>query len=125
MAYSKKMSSHGMSHEHLEINVPHFFPLNGDADHRGLVISHTTTGTFAICSCQRLANMPTFDDEQQHPRNYLDHSGDAYRAVYALQIDEAICVVYAFQKKSTRGIRTPKREIDLIRERIKRLMEQL
>ncbi len=55
----------------------------------------------------------------------LAHSGDAYRAVYALQIDEAIWVVHAFQKKSTRGIQTPKREIDLIRERIRRLREQL
>jgi phage-related protein len=31
----------------------------------------------------------------------------------------------AFQKKSTQGIRTPKHEIDLIRERLKRLTELL
>ncbi len=51
--------------------------------------------------------------------------GDAYRVVYALQLREDIWVVHAFQKKSKRGIATPKHEIDLVRERIKRLREQL
>lgn len=53
-----------------------------------------------------------------------DRSG-TYRAVYALKIGVDIWVVHAFQKKSVRGIRTPQREIDLIRERIKRLRENL
>ncbi len=47
--------------------------------------------------------------------------GDAYRIVYALQLAEEIRVVHAFQKKSKKGIATPKPEIDLIVERIKRL----
>jgi phage-related protein len=51
--------------------------------------------------------------------------GDAYRVVYALQLGEDIWVIHAFQKKSKRGIATPKHEIDLVRERIKRLREQL
>jgi phage-related protein len=34
-------------------------------------------------------------------------------------------VINAFQKKSTRGITTPKREIDVVRERLKRLREML
>jgi len=51
--------------------------------------------------------------------------GDAYRVVYALQLGEDIWVVHAFQKKSKRGIATPKTDIDLVRERIKRLKEQL
>jgi phage-related protein len=51
--------------------------------------------------------------------------GDAYRVVYALQIGEEIWVVHAFQKKSKRGIATPKLEIDLVKERIKRLKEQM
>lgn len=51
--------------------------------------------------------------------------GDAFRAVYALQIDESIWVVHAFQKKSKAGIKTPKAEIDLIRVRLKRLKEML
>jgi phage-related protein len=55
----------------------------------------------------------------------LRFRGDAYRAVYALQLDEDICVVHAFQKKAKTGIRTPKHEIDLIRERIQRLEKML
>ncbi len=53
----------------------------------------------------------------------LPHRGDAYRAVYAVQIDDDLWVVHAFQKKSTQGIKTPQREIEVIRERIKRLKE--
>lgn len=53
-----------------------------------------------------------------------DRSG-TYRAVYALKLGADIWVVHAFQKKSVRGIATPRREIDLIRERIKRLRESL
>jgi phage-related protein len=53
-----------------------------------------------------------------------DRSG-TYRAVYALKIGTDIWVVHAFQKKSVRGIKTPQREIDLIRERVKRLRESL
>jgi phage-related protein len=55
----------------------------------------------------------------------LRFRGDAYRAVYALQLDQDIWVVHAFQKKAKTGIRTPKHEIDLIRERIQRLEKML
>ena len=51
--------------------------------------------------------------------------GDAFRVVYAVRLASEIWVVHAFQKKSTRGIKTPKREIDLIRDRLKRLKEFL
>ena len=51
--------------------------------------------------------------------------GDACRVVYALQLGDAIWIVHAFQKKSKSGIATPKHEIDLVRERLKRLKEQL
>ena len=55
----------------------------------------------------------------------LKHRGDAFRVVYALQIGDDIWVVHAFQKKSKTGIRTPRQEIDLIHERLKRLREML
>ena len=55
----------------------------------------------------------------------LRHRGDAFRAVYALKIDSDIWVIHAFQKKSKRVIKTPQMEIDLIRERLKRLQEML
>jgi phage-related protein len=53
-----------------------------------------------------------------------DRSG-TYRAVYLVKLGTDLWVVHAFQKKSIRGIKTPQREIDLIRERIKRLRESL
>jgi phage-related protein len=46
-----------------------------------------------------------------------DRSG-AYRAVYTAQFGDAIYVLHVFQKKSKRGIATPKQEIDLIRRRL-------
>lgn len=55
----------------------------------------------------------------------LRHRGEAYRVVYAVQIGADIWVVHAFQKKSKSGIKTPKAEIDLIEERLKRLKEAL
>ena len=55
----------------------------------------------------------------------LAYRGNAYRAIYAVQLGEDVWVVHAFQKKSTQGIKTPKREIDLIRARLKRLQELL
>lgn len=55
----------------------------------------------------------------------LPFRGNAFRVVYAVQLGEEIWVIHAFQKKSTRGIRTPKHEIDLVRERLKRLKELL
>ena len=53
------------------------------------------------------------------------HRGDAFRTVYAVQLDEDIWVLHAFQKKSKTGIKTPRQESDLIRERIKRVKEQM
>lgn len=55
----------------------------------------------------------------------LKYRSDAYRSVYAVQIDEHIWVIHAFQKKSTKGIKTPKKDVDLIRDRLKRLKEIL
>ena len=55
----------------------------------------------------------------------LAFRGAAFRVVYALQHGEEVWVVHAFQKKSTQGIKTPKREIELIRQRLKMLKEML
>ena len=51
--------------------------------------------------------------------------GDAFRVVYAVQLAEEIWVMHTFQKKSTQGFKTPLREIDLIKDRLKRLKEML
>ena len=55
----------------------------------------------------------------------LPFEGDAYRVIYAVQLGSDIWVVHAFQKKATQGINTPQREIDLIKDRLKRLKEIL
>ena len=55
----------------------------------------------------------------------LRFRGDAFRVVYASQVDSDIWIVHAYQKKSTSGISTPKVDIDLIVERLKRLKEVL
>lgn len=55
----------------------------------------------------------------------LRHRGDAWRVVYAVQIGDALWVIHAFQKKSRQGAETPRHEIDLVRERLKRLREML
>ena len=44
---------------------------------------------------------------------------NTYRVVYAVKLGEYIYVLHAFQKKSTRGISTPKREINLIQQRLR------
>src|ERR1035438_1714244 len=55
----------------------------------------------------------------------LPFQRDAFRVIYAVQIADEIWVIHAFQKKSTQGIKTPQREIDLVRDRLKRLKEML
>ena len=55
----------------------------------------------------------------------LPYLGDAFRVIYAVHLGEDVWVVHAFQKKSTQGIKTPKGEIDLIRNRVKRVKEML
>jgi phage-related protein len=46
-----------------------------------------------------------------------DDGGDTYRAVYTVRFADAVYVLHAFQKKSTRGAKTPKHHADLIRAR--------
>ena len=55
----------------------------------------------------------------------MSFKGHAFRVVYAVQLADEIWVVHAFQKKSTRGIKTPQHEIDLILDRVKSLKEML
>lgn len=48
-----------------------------------------------------------------------DDIGGTYRAVYTVRFAEAVFVLHAFQKKSKRGIATPKEDIDIIKNRLK------
>jgi len=47
-----------------------------------------------------------------------DHRGDAYRAVYTVRFERAVYVLHAFQKKSPRGIKTARTDIELVRQRL-------
>lgn len=47
-----------------------------------------------------------------------NYDTNIYRAVYATKIGDTIYVLHCFQKKSTHGIGTPKKEIDLIKQRL-------
>ena len=48
---------------------------------------------------------------------------DTYRSIYTVRLVTAIYVLHVFMKKSTQGIATPEREIDLIKARLKRARE--
>jgi phage-related protein len=48
-----------------------------------------------------------------------DYRTDTYRAVYTVRFEKKIYVLHVFQKKSKRGIATPKQELELIRARLK------
>ncbi len=48
-----------------------------------------------------------------------DHDGETYRAVYTVKLASAIYVLHAFQKKSKRGIATPKSDLELIERRLR------
>jgi phage-related protein len=45
--------------------------------------------------------------------------GDTFRAVYTVRLKGVIYVLHAFQKKSKKGIATPKTEIDKIKSRLR------
>jgi phage-related protein len=48
-----------------------------------------------------------------------DFDGDTCRAVYTVRFSKVVYVLHAFMKKSKRGIKTPKTDIDLIKQRIR------
>lgn len=55
----------------------------------------------------------------------VPYRGNAFRVVYAVQLGDELWVIHAFQKKSTQGIKTPRYEIELVQDRLKRLKEML
>jgi phage-related protein len=52
-----------------------------------------------------------------------DYDGDTFRAVYTVRFVRAVYVLHAFQKKSKRGAATPRTELDLIDQRLRRARE--
>jgi len=45
--------------------------------------------------------------------------GDTYRAVYTVKFSKVVYVLHCFRKKSKHGIKTPQKEIDLIKQRLR------
>jgi phage-related protein len=52
-----------------------------------------------------------------------DFDGDTYRAVYTIRFAGVVYVLHAFQKKSKRGIATPRTEMALVDQRLKKARE--
>jgi phage-related protein len=48
-----------------------------------------------------------------------DFDGNAFRAMYTVRLSEAVYVLHAFQKRSKRGIETPRREMEVVRSRLR------
>ena len=48
-----------------------------------------------------------------------DEDRDTYRAVYTVRFAGVVYILHAFQKKSKKGIETPKRDIEVIKARLK------
>ena len=48
-----------------------------------------------------------------------DFDGNAYRAVYTVRFSNAVYTLHVFQKKSKAGIATPKRDLDLVHQRLR------
>src|SRR5215213_8582980 len=48
-----------------------------------------------------------------------DDAAGTFRAVYTVRFSKAIYMLHAFQKKSPSGVRTAKRDVELIAERLK------
>jgi len=53
----------------------------------------------------------------------VDYDGDAFRGVYTTKFQNCVYVLHCFQKKSKKGIATPKPDLDLIRTRMKEAEE--
>jgi len=52
-----------------------------------------------------------------------DHDGDTYRVIYTVKIGKKVYVLHAFQKKSKKGIKTPKADIAIILTRLNKAKE--
>jgi phage-related protein len=65
-------------------------------------------------------------DPSAHPMQGLnaveiisDYDGDTFRGVYTTKFSGAVYVLHCFQKKSKKGVKTPKPDLDLIKQRLR------
>ena len=52
-----------------------------------------------------------------------DFDGNAFRTMYTVRFADAVYVLHAFEKRSNKGIKTPKREMDVVRSRLRMAQE--
>ena len=79
---------------------------------------------FAILEAQRGKKHPTAKPLRGYGGASVleaveDHDGSTYRAVYTVNFKRVVYVLHMFQKKSVKGVKTPKHEIELIDARLK------
>ncbi len=48
-----------------------------------------------------------------------DHRGNTFRTVYTVRVEPAVYVLHVFQKKSPKGIRTARRDVELVAQRLR------
>lgn len=48
-----------------------------------------------------------------------EYQGDAYRTVYTVRFQRAVYVLHAFQKKSPRGVKTARPDVELVARRLR------
>ena len=53
-----------------------------------------------------------------------DYRSDAYPAIYTVRFAEAVYGLHAFQKKSPSGIRTPRKDVELVARRLKQAQQE-
>ena len=53
-----------------------------------------------------------------------DYRSDAYRSIYTVKFADAVYVLHAFQKKSPSGIRTPRKDVELVAQRLKQAQKE-
>lgn len=63
--------------------------------------------------------------EQYSKAKPLKHDTNAYRSIYIVSLGDTVYVIHSFLKKSKKGIKTPKEEIDIIKKRLKLLKKEL
>lgn len=52
-----------------------------------------------------------------------DHDNETFRTLYTARLEGVVYVLHAFQKKSTKGITTPKHEVNLIADRYRQAQQ--
>jgi len=73
-----------------------------------------TNGTVRRIDLEPFLHGPVFEPLRRDPA--------AFRAVYVVQVADAVHVLHAFQKKSKAGIATPQPDVELVEKRLKAVL---